>query len=235
MPSSTKTGLEQPVKIADLFSKCTELAAQQEKELGRVASTMLPVLAYLNEPIVLRPGSLGDSFREVRSASIHSGAVVVTTDFQGRVWSKPLAKYPTADFLAILKDCFPELQRLVADKKRAAQVKPMLSMKVFLGGQRFIVDMRSYRLVVSNLGGDCRGLRVSMKLPDGRTKPFRERDLGRGARVEVDLGVFKEVDGAERVELQLECEDVDGRKLLGGEPLPLNGTSLQEIVLSRKG
>ncbi|MGA7862159.1 MAG: hypothetical protein WCB19_09955 [Thermoplasmata archaeon] len=222
------------MKIADLFSKCSQLAAQGEKELGRVASTMLPVLAYLNEPIVLRPGALGESFRDVRTAAIHSGALVVTTDFHGRVWSKPLSKFRTADCLAILKDAFPELQRLVADKKRAAQVKPMLSMQVVLGGQRFIVDMRSYRLVVSNSGGDCRGLRLSMKLPDGRTKPYRERDLGRGMRVEVDLGVFKEVDGAERVELGAECEDVDGRKLLGGEPVPLNGTSLQEFVLSRK-
>jgi hypothetical protein len=225
---------EKSVKIADLFSKVTQLAAQQEKEIGRLVSTMLPVLSYVDEPIVLRPESLGESFREVRSASIHSGAVVVTTDFQGKVWSKPLAKYPTADCLAILKDCFPELQRLVADKKRAAQVKPSLSMKVFLGGQRFIVDMRSYRLLVSNSGGDCRGLRVSVKLPGGATKLCKERDLGRGMRTEVDLGVFKEVGELERLELKVECKDVDGRVLQGGEPVPLNGTGLQELVLSRK-
>jgi hypothetical protein len=222
------------VKIADLFSKVTKLAAQQEKEMGRIVSTILPVLAYLDEPVALRPESLGDSFREVRSAFIHPGAVVVTTDFQGKIWSKPLAKFPTADSLAILKESFPELQRLVADKKRAAQVKPSLSMKVFLGGQRFIVDMRSYRLLVSNSGGDCRELRVSIKLPDGETKLCKERDLGRGMRTEVDLGVFKEVGELERLEIKVECKDVDGRELHGGEPVPIDGTSLKEVTLSRK-
>jgi hypothetical protein len=225
---------EKSVKIADLFSKVTELAALQEKEMGRLVSTMLPVLAFVDEPIVLRPGSLGDSFREVRSASIHSGAVVVTTDFQGKVWSKPLARYPTAQCLAILKDCFPELERLVADKRRAAQILPSLSMKVFLGGQRFIVDMRSYRLLVSNSGGDCRGLIVTVKLPGGGSRVCKERDLGRGVRTEVDLGVFKEVGKLESLELKVQCKDVDGRDLQGGEQVPLVGTALQEIVLSRK-
>jgi hypothetical protein len=225
---------EKSVTIADLFSKCSEIAAQQEKEMGRIMSTMLPVLAYVNEPIALRPGSLGDSFRELRSASLHSGGVVVTTDFQGNVSSKPLSKFPTAECLAILKDSFPELQRLVADKKRAAQVKPMLSMKVLLGGQRFILDMRSYRLLVSNSGGDCRGLRISIHLPDGRTKPCRHCDLSRGEWAEVDLGVFKEVGDLERLDLQFDCEDVDGREFHGVEHIPLDGTDLREVVLNRK-
>jgi hypothetical protein len=224
-----------PVTIADLFSKCSELAAQEEKEMGRIISTMLPFLAYLNEPIVLRPGSLGGSFRGLRSVSLDPGAVVVTTDLRGKVSSEPLAKLRTADCLAVLKDSLPELHRLVDEKKRAALIKPVLSMRVFLGGQRFILDMRTYRLAVSNSGGDCRGLSVSVRLPDGRSKPGRQRDLNRGARAEVDLGVFKEVGGLEHLEVQFDCKDVDGRELRGGEPIPLNGTDLQEVVLSKKG
>jgi hypothetical protein len=234
VPSTQKGIAEQPAKIADLFSKCSQLADQQEKEMGRIVGTMLPVLAYLNEPITLRPGSLGGSFAELRSVSLQAGAVVVTTDFQGRVASRQLAKLETADCLAVLKDAFPELQRLVADKKRAASVRPIFSMKLVLGGQRFIVDTRSYRLLVSNSGGDCRGLRISAELADGRNKDYRERDLSRGGRIDVDLGVFKELEGAESLRLRFECEDVDGREFCGAESLRLDGERLQEAALSRK-
>ncbi len=225
---------EQPSKLADLFSKCSQLAAQEESKMGRIVGTILPVLAYLEEPITLRPGSLGGSFAELRSVSLQAGAVVVTTDFQGRVASRPLAKLGTADCLAILKDAFPELQRLVADKKRAAAVRPILSMKLVLGGQRFIVDMRSYRLLVSNSGGDCRGLRISAELADGRNKDYRERDLSRGGRIDFDLGLLKELEGAESLKLQFECEDVDGREYCGAGSLRLDGERLQEAALARK-
>ena len=59
---------------------------------------------------------------------------------------------------------------MVADKNRSAQVTPVLSMKLSLGGQRFIVDMRSYHLIVSNSGGDCRGLRISASSPTAATR-----------------------------------------------------------------
>jgi len=225
---------EQPAKIADLFSKCSELAAQQDREMSRLVGTMLPVLAYLDQPITLSPGSLGGSFAEFRSVSLQTGAVVVTTDCQGRVASRPLAKLEAADCLAIIRDAFPELQRLVADKKRSSQVTPVLSMKLFLGGQRFIVDMRSYHLVVSNSGGDCRGLRISAELADGRNKDYRERDLSRGGRVEFDLGLLKEVRGADSLRVRFECKDVDEREFCGAESLSLNGSRTQEAALSPK-
>jgi hypothetical protein len=224
---------EQPAKIADLYSKCSELAAQQEREMSRLVGVMLPVLEFLDQPIGLRPASLGGSFPGLRSAVLQ-GSVVVTTDVQGRVASRPLVKLETAELLAVLKGVFPELQRLVADKKRAASVRPILSMRLVLGGQRFIVDTRSYRLVVSNSGGDCRGLRISAELADGRNKDYRERDLSRGARTEVDLGVLKEVKGAESLKLGFECKDVDGLEYCGAEALRLDGERLQEAALSLK-
>ena len=225
---------ERPVKIADLFAKCSQLAAQGEKEMGRIVSAMLPVLAYLDEPIALSPGSLGGSFAELKSVSLQAGAQVVTTDPRGKVASMPLAKLKTADCLAIVKQAFPEIERMVTDRKRSSQVTPALSMKLFLGGQRFIVDMRSYHLIVSNSGGDCRGLRISAELADGRNKDYRERDLSRGGRVEFDLGLLKEVRGADRLRLRFECKDVDEREFCGAESLSLNGSRMQEAALSPK-
>lgn len=210
----------QPAKIADLYSKCSELAAQEEKEMERVVSTILPVLAYLNEPIALRPESLGGSFVGLRSVSLHPGGAVVTTDSEGKVSSVPFAKFRTADCLAILRDAFPELQRLVAERRRADLVRPDLSVKAILGGQKFILDMRSYRLLFSNSGGDCEDLSVSVELPSGWTKPSRKQSLMRDGRVEVDLGVFKQVGGNENLNIRFDCKDMDGRELRGKRMCP---------------
>jgi hypothetical protein len=233
--SPTKTEVaDKPATIADLFSKCSELAAQEEKEMGRIMSTILPLLAWLNQPVALRPGSLGDAFSRFASVSLEPGATVVTTDFEGKVLARPLAKFRTKDCLAIFGEAFPELQKLVAEKKRAAQVKPALSMRASLGGARFILDMRTYRLLVSNSGGDCRGLSVSVQLSGDRTKACKPCDLNQGEWVEVDLGVYKEVSALERVKLRFDCKDVDGRELHGEQTIRLDGAAWQEAALRER-
>jgi hypothetical protein len=233
--SSPKAKLaEQPSKLAELFSKCTQLAAQEEKEQIKIVGTILPVLSYLKEPVVLRPGALGDAFSGFRSVSLMPGAIVVTTDMDGRVLSRPLVKFRTEECLAILHDAFPELQRLVTDKRRAAQVRPAISTKAVVGGSKFLVDLRSYRLVFSNSGGDCRGLRVSLQLSGGESKPYRPVDVNRGERVEVDLGVFKEVSAFDSVKLQLDCKDVDGRELHADQSVRLDGAEWEQATLGKK-
>lgn len=234
MPSTRTETAQQPAKIADLFCKCSELAAQEKKEMGRIVGTVIPMLAWLNEPVVLRPESLGGAFREFRSVTLETGATVTMTDLDGRVSSKELAMFRTEECLAILHDSFPELQRMVANKRRAGEVKPALSLKVVVGGAHFIVDLRSYRLAVANAGGDCIGMRVSTRLPGGRSKSSRPCDVSRGHEAEVDLGVYKEVGDLKRLELQIDCEDVDGCKLHGEESVPVDGASWQEAALRRK-
>ncbi|HEV2390252.1 MAG TPA: hypothetical protein VGS04_05960 [Nitrososphaerales archaeon] len=233
MPSTEKGLAEQPVKIADLYSKCSELAVEEEKEMSRVVGTVLPVLAYLNEPVALRPGSLGGSFAELQSVSLGPGAVVTTIDSQGIIASRPLAELRTGECLAVLMGAFPEMQRMIADKKRDASARPAISMKLFRKGQRFIVDRRTYHLLVSNSGADCKEMRISVELADGRRKSSKGRDLSRGGQIELDLGLRDELDGAQSISLRLECEGVDGRQYSGAESLRLDGESLQEVPLSR--
>jgi hypothetical protein len=223
-----------PATIADLFSKCSELAVQEERDMDRMMGMMVPVLAWLNTAVALRPGSLGDGFSGFTSVSLQAGPTVVTTDPEGKVAARPLAGLRTKDCLAVIREAFPELQRLVADKRRAAQVKPALSVKASIGGSHFVLDKRSYRLLVSNAGGDCRGLRISIQLPEGLTKVSRPLDVDSGDWVEVDLGVFKEVSGMERLRLHIECEDEDGRKLRWDEKVSLDGSNWQEATLGEK-
>jgi hypothetical protein len=77
------------------------------------------------------------------------------------------------------------------------------------------------------------GVRVSTRLPGGWSKPSRPCDVGRGRRAEVDLGVSMEVGGPERLELLVECKDVDGRELCGVESVRLGGADWQELALGR--
>jgi hypothetical protein len=154
VPSSTKSKLDvQPAEMADLFSKCAQLAAQEEKEMGKIMSTMLPVLDYLGEPVALKPESLGDRFRGFKYVVLQSGAAVMTTDMEGNVSSKPLAEFSTEDCLAILRESFPELLRLASEKRQAAMVGPALSLRIASGGAHETQGVRSHYLVVSNLGG----------------------------------------------------------------------------------
>jgi hypothetical protein len=225
---------EQQPKIAELYSKCSQLADRQEEETAKIVGTILPVLAWLNEPVVLRPASLGGAFAEFRSVTLETGAMVVMTDPEGRVSSNQLAEFKTEECLAVLNGAFPELQRMVANKRRAAQVRPLLSLKATLGGSHLIVDMRSYRLSVWNAGGDCVGLRVSVRLPGGRARASKPCDVPRGREAVFDLGVYKEVSGAGRLDLELACRDVDGRELTCEESVGTQGEERVEATLKRK-
>ena len=224
MPSSPKSETaEQPAKLSDLFSKCSELAAEEERQMAKFVGAVIPVLGFLGEPVSLRPESLGGSFLGFRSVTLGDGAMVTMTDPEGRVSSRRLSAFRTEECLAILEESFPELQRLVSEKRRAGEARPELSLRVALGGKRFIVDMRSYRVAVANAGGDCLGVRFSTRLSGGRTKSSRPCDVRRGQEVEVDLGVAMEVAEAGRLEIEVECRDADGRELSGRGSVGVDG------------
>jgi hypothetical protein len=223
MALSTKSAMaETAVKLGDLFTKVSELSKLEDNKLGKIVSTIVPVLSWLNTPIVLHPESLGETFRDIREASLLTGAVVLMTDERGRGYSRTLAKFSVEDCLAILQDCFPELQRLVADKKRAGHIKPALSVKMILGGSKLLIDMRSYRLVISNSGGDCTDVRVSGSFSGGKKKTLGPVAVDKGHQAEVDLGVFKEVHNLDHLDLVIECKDADGRALKAEEPVRLD-------------
>jgi hypothetical protein len=224
---------EQPTKLSELFSKCAQLAAEEERQMGKFVGAVIPVLGFLGEPVALRPESLGGSFLDFKSVTLGAGATVTMTDPEGRVSSRQLSAFRTADCLAILEESFPELQRLVTEKRRAGETSPALSLRVVLGGTRFIMDMRSYRVVVANSGGDCLGVRFSTRLSGGRTKSSRACDVGRRQEVEVDLGVSKQVGGGGQLEIEVECKDADGRELFGRGSVGVNGDP-QVVALSPK-
>ncbi len=233
--SSTGTNAvveQQAAKLGELYSTCSRLAAEEERKTGRIVGTMVNVLGWLKEPVVLDPKSLGDSFGELRSVVLDSEAKVVMEDVQGKVSSKRLGDFRTEECLAILEQVCPELERLVSNKRRATQVRPALSLKLVAAGSKLIVDRRSYRLVVSNSGGDCVGLKVSTQLPGGAdSRSTRPHEVKGGAQVEVDLEVFKELEDAKNIKVEIDCKDTDGRTLFWDGSLSLERAGWHEAPL----
>ena len=202
--------------------------------MGKIMSTILPVLEYLGEPVVLKPESLGDRFSGFKYVILQSGAVVMTTDLEGNVSSKPLAEFRTEDCLAILRESFPELLRLASEKRQTAMVGPGLSLRIAPGGAHLTQGVRSHYLVVSNTGGPLSDLVVSSLLPGGRTKTYHPGGVHRGGKVNIDLEVLKEESNVELMELQIDCTDAMGHQLRGREFVRLDGSVVQEVALKRK-
>lgn len=234
VPSAEAQMDGQPDNISELYSKCSQIADKEARELSRIAGAIVPVLAWLSESVVLRPKSLGGVFAESRSVTLETGAKVVVVEAEGQVSSRQLSEFKTAECLAILNEAYPEIRRMAADKRRERQVRPVLSLKAIVGGAHLIFDTRTYRLAVANSGGDCVGLRFSLQLPSGASRSSRPCDVDRGMRAQVDLGAFKELAGQERLEVQLDCKDVDGRELRAEEKVSLRA-GWTDIDLKRKG
>ncbi|HUI00405.1 MAG TPA: hypothetical protein VLU99_01770 [Nitrososphaerales archaeon] len=216
--------------MADLYSRCSELAAQQDRKVADVMGTILPVLAWLGKPVELDPAELGETFSGLRSVSISPGAIVVRTDPQGKVSTTAMAKLGPKDCLALLSKAFPRMEKMVEDKKREGDVRPVLWVKASLEGSRPLLGKRRFQLVVSNSGGDCRDLRVLVLLPGGLTRACKPCDVGRGERVDIDLGIHEEADGAEEVALQIQYRDVDGRESKGDETVKLHGKTMHAAL-----
>ena len=231
MSSRTETA-DDAATIADLYKRASRLDERHRKETAKIVGTILPILAWLNEPVALRPRALGEHFFDMRSVTVETGGMVVMTDLQGHVSSMELTGFRSKEFQAILKEAFPELERMTALKRRAGDIKPILSLKVVVAGRKFLIDRRTYRVMVSNSGGECRGLKVSTQLPAGRSEPTHPCDVARGRQVGVDLGVFGDV--GDSLQLWLSCRDSDGREFEADELVQLEAEAGQEALLRRK-
>ncbi len=220
--------------IAELFSKCSELASQEQKKLDNISRTMLPILAWLNEPVPIKSKSAASLFPDFVSLTLHPGSTVVMVDSRGKASSRPLAGFGAVECLAILEGALAEFQRLVQEKKEAVVARPVLKVKVALSGAHLLVDLRTYRLLITNSGGDCHGLAVSVHLPGGEKRTAKPCDILWGESAEVDLGVFKELGTAKDLKMELECEDSDGRKLVGMHSLSVETKEPQEAPLRER-
>jgi hypothetical protein len=224
---------EATVNLVSVFSKCAELIHSEGVMVDKIVKVMKPLLSSINKPIRLHPQSLGETFRHIREASLAPGAVVVMVDSEERISSRSLRKFDGEDFISILRDCLPGLQELVSGRKRAEQIKPALAVKLRLAGSQFLIDRRTYRLLVSNSGGDCRNLRISTKA-GGRTKVNPPFDLNSVNPSEIDLGLSQKDVEPKQLELGITCKDLDGLEYWGTESIRAEQDDWKEVPLSLK-
>ncbi|HZW84504.1 MAG TPA: hypothetical protein VFE91_01200 [Nitrososphaerales archaeon] len=94
---------------------------EKQKSYGQKLSDMMKTLQFeVDTTIPIRPEALG---RPCRAAYLVSEGVVVVFDSNGGMTSKPLYTLPSDVIISIIQECTPELQRLLAEKRRSESSK----------------------------------------------------------------------------------------------------------------
>jgi hypothetical protein len=94
---------------------------EKQKSYGQKLTDMMKTLQFeVDTTIPIRPEALG---RPARAAYLVSEGVVVVFDTNGGMTSKPLYTLPSDVIISIIQECTPELQRLLADKRRSESNK----------------------------------------------------------------------------------------------------------------
>lgn len=94
---------------------------EKQKSYGQRLSELMKTMQFEVDTVIpIRPDILG---RPARAAYLVSEGVVVVFDNNGGMTSRPLYMLPSDVIISIIQDCTPELQRLLADKRRAESTK----------------------------------------------------------------------------------------------------------------
>ena len=94
---------------------------EKQKSYGQKLSEMMKTLQFeVDTTIPIRPEALA---RPCRAAYLVSEGVVVVFDTNGGMSSKPLYTLPSEVIISIIQECTPELQRLLAEKRRSESSK----------------------------------------------------------------------------------------------------------------
>ena len=94
---------------------------EKQKSYGQKLSEMMKTLQFeVDTTIPIRPEALG---RPCRAAYLVSEGVVVVFDTNGGMTSKPLYTLSSDVIISVIQECTPELQRLLAEKRRSESSK----------------------------------------------------------------------------------------------------------------
>jgi hypothetical protein len=89
---------------------------EKQKSYGQRLSDMMKSLQFEVDTVIpIRPEAVG---KQCKSAFLVSEGVVVMTEGNGSVSSKPLYNLPPEVIISVIQECTPELQRLLAEKRR---------------------------------------------------------------------------------------------------------------------
>jgi hypothetical protein len=94
---------------------------EKQKSYGQKLSDMMKTLQFeVDATIPIRPEAMR---QQCRAAYLVSEGVVVVFDTNGGMTSKPLYTLPSDVIISVIQECTPELQRLLAEKRRSESSK----------------------------------------------------------------------------------------------------------------
>ena len=94
---------------------------EKQKSYGQRLTDLMKIMQFeVDQIIPIRPEAMG---RPCRAAYLVSDGVVVVFDTTGAMSSKPLYTLPSEVIISIIQECTPELQRLLAEKRKAESNK----------------------------------------------------------------------------------------------------------------
>jgi len=89
---------------------------EKQKSYGQKLSELMKAMQFEVDTVIpIRPEALG---RPCRAAYLVSEGVVVVFDQNGGMTSKPLYTLQSDAIISIIQECTPELQRLLAEKRK---------------------------------------------------------------------------------------------------------------------
>lgn len=89
---------------------------EKQKSYGQRLSEMMKTLQFEVDTVIpIRPEAMG---RQCKSAFLVSEGVVVATETNGSISSKPLYNLPPDVIISVIQECTPELQRLLSEKRK---------------------------------------------------------------------------------------------------------------------
>ena len=89
---------------------------EKQKSYGQRLTELMKTMQFEVDTVIpIRPEVIG---KPCRAAYLVSEGVVVVFDANGGMTSKPLYALPSDAIISIIQECTPELQRLLAEKRR---------------------------------------------------------------------------------------------------------------------
>ncbi|MBI4258323.1 MAG: hypothetical protein HY619_05145, partial [Thaumarchaeota archaeon] len=102
-------------QLRETLSELAQISELEELEVGyapKLVNIVKFLLSDINQPIPLNQMSVIQYFRDVKDAYLMSDAVIIMTDSEGNMISRPLLQFSPENILSIVQESTPEIKRL---------------------------------------------------------------------------------------------------------------------------
>ncbi|MDE1854253.1 MAG: hypothetical protein KGI38_10990 [Thaumarchaeota archaeon] len=219
--------------LAEEFGELLDVEAKEKGMRSALVQVMVQIQKSLGEPIQLSRTSLGQEFPKIKSAWIDGNTVVFVPEKTKKQVSVPLARLEYGLFMELVGEATKAIDKVVGERRRThlEEIRPVLSLTLRLeGGQLAIFDWRKFHLIISNVGGDARGLYITSEWK-GRSKRVGPLEVPEIYNMDVELGSLYQFVNQDALFLRIDCKDAEGNGYSAKANMPLTNEKRQKLEL----